>query len=216
MSADTVELFTKDEHAIVASWLRVTPECEAENLPTPYDALENLGFVERANGYQEEDAAVASIVLERIQGRLPQWAAVRLAEYDDEETTVTVAREIRHSRVDRVVALVPHHLLSINWADTGPGYSWPVVYHATWIPVYDRYVVTLSADCAEAFGYCDFAIGSFPETKTLAYEASQSIMAEWEWLRAAFNLSRWAYVIDPGLIGQDAADRLAKKVWPQE
>src|SRR6516164_1969152 len=33
------------------------------------------------------------------------------------------------------------------------------------LPYYDRYVVTASADCPDAFGYCDFALGAFALTR---------------------------------------------------
>jgi hypothetical protein len=38
-----------------------------------------------------------------------------------------------------------------------------VAYYVTWLPHYDRFVVTASADCADGFGYCDFVIGPIKE-----------------------------------------------------
>jgi hypothetical protein len=48
----------------------------------------------------------------------------------------------------------------INWADSGPGLSWPADYNLVWLPTYDRFVLTYSADSPDAFGYCDFALGT--------------------------------------------------------
>jgi len=97
--------------------------------PDPWEAAESLGFCGRASGYSEIDAAVASIVLERIQDRLPNWAAVELAENDGEETVVHLARKVKPRQEDRITELLPRYLMMINWADSGPGYSWPVAYY---------------------------------------------------------------------------------------
>ena len=145
MTINTVDLFTIDEHAIIADWLGVKPRCEATDLPSAMDALKRLEFEGRASGYGEEDAAVASIVLERIQHTLPQWASVKLRENENEESVITLAREIKERHARRTVELVPQYLLTINWADSGPGFSWPVAYHVTWVPIYDEYS-TLSYD----------------------------------------------------------------------
>ena len=73
---------------------------------------------------------MAAFVLERIQDTLPQWASVKLRENENEEADITLAREVKARRARRTVELVPQYLLTINWADSGPGFSWPVAYHA--------------------------------------------------------------------------------------
>ena len=73
MHAKSVSLFTKEEHAIIADWLNVELNCDQTNIPSSLEALEALGFEGRASAYSEDDAAVATIVLERIQKTLPQW-----------------------------------------------------------------------------------------------------------------------------------------------
>ena len=77
MTTKSVDLFTKEEHVIIADWLSVKPKCDLSNLPSAWEALETLGFEGRASDYSESDAAVAAIVLERIQHTLPQWASVK-------------------------------------------------------------------------------------------------------------------------------------------
>lgn len=216
MTANSVDLFTKEEHAKLADWFEVDPRCNPRDLSTCCDALEALGFSERASGYGEEDAAVGAIVLERIQDTLPQWASVRIRENDDEELHVTLAREVKERRARRTVELVPQYLLTINWADSGQGFSWPVAYHVTWIPIYDQYVVTQSADSPDAFGYCDFAIGLFSQTKGFVSEAGRVIRENWEWQRAQFCQHRWAYLFGTGLIDENTAEQLADEVWDVE
>ena len=216
MTINTVDLFTIDEHAIIADWLGLKPRYEATDLPSAMDALKKLEFEGRASGYGEEDAAVASIVLERIQHTLPQWASVKLRENENEESVITLAREIKERHARRTVELVPQYLLTINWADSGPGFSWPVAYHVTWVPIYDEYIVTQSADSPDAFGYCDFAIGHFPKTNDFVTAAANEIKGDWEWQRDQFCQARWAYLFGSGLIDEDTAIRHREEIWDDE
>lgn len=57
--------------------------------------------------------------------------------------------------------MLPQYLFTLNWADSGPGFSWPGAYYTTWVPSYERFVVTYSADSPEVWGYADIAIGQF-------------------------------------------------------
>jgi hypothetical protein len=216
MTTNSVDLFTKEEHTIIADWLQVEPRHDVSALFNITDALETLGFVGDASGYSEVDAAVAAIVLERIQYTLPQWASVKLRENENEEANITLGRNVKARQALRTVELVPQYLLTINWADSGPGFSWPTAYHVTWVPIYDEYVVTQSADCPDAFGYCDFAIGHFPKTDDFISTAAAGIRSDWEWQRDQFNQSRWAYLFDSGLIDETMAIRLREEVWDDE
>ena len=216
MFTNSVDLFTKEEHAIISDWLRVEPKCDAPDLPSSTEALDTLGFEGRASGYSEDDAAVAAVVLERIQDTLPQWASVKLRENEDEETVITLGREIKARHARRTVELIPQYLLTINWADSGPSFSWPVAYHVTWVPIYDEYVVTQSADCPDAFGYCDFAIGHFSKTDNFISDAASEIGGDWEWQRDQFCQSSWAYLFGNGLIDEATAIRIREEVWDDE
>jgi hypothetical protein len=77
------------------------------------------------------------------------------------ESITAPARPILDRRAHRKVELSPRHLLTINWADSGPGFSWPVAYYAVYVPGFDRTVVTASGDSPETFGACDVAVGHF-------------------------------------------------------
>jgi hypothetical protein len=211
-----VDLFTKEEHVIIADWLGVEPKCDGSKLPSVWAALETLGFEGHASGYSEDAAAVASIVLERIQGTLPQWASVKLRENEYEETVITLAREVKARHALRTIELIPQYLLTINWADSGPGFSWPVDYNVAWVPIYDEYVVTQSADSPDAFGYCDFAIGHFPKTGDFVTAAANEIKGDWEWQRDQFCQDRWAYLFGSGLIDEATSLRLREEVWDDE
>ncbi len=216
MTTKSVDLFTKEEHVIIADWLSVKPKCDLSNLPSAWEALETLGFEGRASDYSESDAAVAAIVLERIQHTLPQWASVRTRENEDEETAITLGREIKARQARRTVELLPKYLLTINWADSGPGFSWPVAYHVTWVPIYDEYIVTQSADSPDAFGYCDFAIGRFPKTDGFVAAAANELKGDWEWQSDQCCQERWEYLFDSGLIDEATAVQLREEVWDDE
>lgn len=95
--------------------------------------------------------AVARLALSRIQKDLPQWASCGGGE-------ILLGRDIHPHHV-RKMELRPHHLFSINWADSAPGISWPEVYHLTLLSGFNRYVITASADSDDAYGVTDFALG---------------------------------------------------------
>jgi hypothetical protein len=115
---------------------------------------------------------------------------------------------------DRKVVIQPCHLLTVNWADSGPGFSWPVAYYVAWLPYYDRFVVTASADCSDGYGYCDFAIGSFGIETPPKEGARKVICGDWRNQKRAGEQQRWAYLFNSGLISQEEADAWAEEVWP--
>ena len=80
MSADTNRLrvdqdglFTDVEHAVLAKWFRQRKPAAAARI-TLDDALAQLGFEEPCEPYSRTAAAVAHVVLEAIEDRLPVWA----------------------------------------------------------------------------------------------------------------------------------------------
>ena len=98
MFETSVDLLTRQEHAIIAEWLGVAALCDTAGLPSASDALKELGFHGKTYDRSEADAAVASIVLEAIQKRLPQWSwRARLA---SGKTHQIVTRRIMERRAD--------------------------------------------------------------------------------------------------------------------
>ena len=206
-----VDLYTPDEHAVLADWFRAKPPRHARSI-SPEDAAKRLGFTKEPYHYLLSDAVIAYIVLERIERLLPGWSAIT-----DDGAFVTERhfRNISAIPHRKIVTLPPRHLLTINWADSGPGYSWPVAYYVAWLPYYDRFVVTASADCPEGFGYCDFAIGSFGVETPVKEGARKVICDDWHDQRAR-EQQRWAYLFDVGLISNEEANAWADDVWPTE
>lgn len=46
----------------------------------------------------------------------------------------------------------PELVCCINWADSGPGYSWPESYYVTYLPGLEKYIVTASLDSPDVWG----------------------------------------------------------------
>lgn len=167
--------FTADEHTVLSAWFNsTTPEPESET-PEVAAALERLGCDDEAHHYTRHQAAVARILLERVDRRLPQW----LGWIDG---TVVFARKPRDRSklVERSVLASIRHLFTINWATSGPSIEWPLAYHLAWVPTYDRFVVTASSDPDEVFGYADFALGSFAATPAFVERAGEVIKSDWK------------------------------------
>jgi len=147
--------------------------------------------------------------LERIQGILPQWAMVR----DD---TVTLARQINERMANRTIELLPRDLFTINWADSGPGFSWPIAYFATYVPLYDVYIVTASADSPDAFNVCDVALGHFKASEDIVEASLQIIKKDWSSQYQGWDQQRWAYLFDWNLVSNEKAHEAADEVWNEE
>jgi hypothetical protein len=211
-----VALFTADEHAIIARWLGRKPVLEARGID-PEEALRRLGFSREPNQlYTPLDAAVAHIVLEGVEARLPSYAVIDFARPPGEG--ITVSRKYRGpaDKPRRRVGIISRRLFAINWADSAPGISWPVEYRATWLPIYDRWVVTASADGDDAFGYTDFAIGCFTHETPIVEGAGEIIRRDWRAQADGWGQERWAYVLDNGIIGDAKALHWADEVWGSE
>ena len=202
-------LFLPEEHIVLADWLKVDALEKLEIKISVKEALSRLGLDRETSVYSVEDAAVASIILERIQGYLPQWACVRA-------DTVTLAREIKERAANRTIELLPKALFTINWADSGPGFSWPVAYYATYVPLYDVYVVTASADSPDAFLVCDMALGHFKASDDIVEASLQIIKADWKSQNDQWDQQRWAYLFDWNLVSDKQAYKIADEVWEEE
>ena len=95
MSADTNRLrvdqdglFTNVEHAVLAKWFRQRKPAGAARIRLD-DALAQLGFEKPCDPYSRTAAAVAHVVLEAIEDRLPVWACRK----DDKLITARSYRE---------------------------------------------------------------------------------------------------------------------------
>ena len=209
-SKTSVELFTPDEHAILAKWFGAEPPASARGINVK-DAAARLGLTKEPWYRTLLDVTVAHIVLKNVEGRLPQWAVLA-----GEELVQTRQYRDDTGKPDRRILLRPQLLVEINWADSGPGFSWPLAYFVTWLPYYDRFVVTASADTPEPWGYCDYAVGSFGIQTPIKEGSSAIIRSDWRNRYDEWEQERWVYLFRTGLISEAEASALADEVWPAE
>ena len=210
-------LYHPVEHAILADYFKVErPACARDiNLE---DAVEHEWDEENHDGvihprpsshgdldYYLLENAVARLVLNGIEKRLPQWAAV----YEDGR--VLLARKHNHKRKAQIT-LLPTFLFEINWADSGPGFSWPEQYLVTYVPCYHRYVVTASQDSPDTYGYEDITIGRFSAETTLEAGCRQVII-DWWGQRGGDPELRWEAFWNEGLFNFPEACEWADEVW---
>jgi hypothetical protein len=146
-------LYSAEEQPLLTAWFAG----RGRELTADESALlDALGFEsDPADLYTRLDAWVGAFATRDVQSRLPNWGVVQ------RDGTLTLARKVDRRRRSKFVAGLSRFLFEINWADSGPGFSWPAAYSVTWLPGFDRHVVTYSADSPDALGYFDFALGSF-------------------------------------------------------
>src|SRR5262245_33537973 len=153
------------------------------------------------------DAAVAQVLLHAVQARLPQWSAVR----DDR---VVLSRRYRRRASGQALAFVAQHLFTINWANSGPGFSWPEAYHLVYVPGYERWVVTASQDGGDVWGCSDQAIGFFRAGNDESVErAGRLIRRRWRSMHRDWDQGAWCELFDEGLVPSETAEQWRKRIW---
>ena len=132
-----VEHFFPKEHAILAEYFGQVEKLPEEAKPLdPYEIFSfDSGYDEARNGIvcrpstETEDKqkalanAVARIALAPIRSKLPRWASVSNSEvYHTRQRDIESKLPIRGFRSQPVLAL------TLNWADSGPGYSLSLIH----------------------------------------------------------------------------------------
>jgi hypothetical protein len=205
-SESKIEGFFPREHAILAEYFdlqekqpqqaRAFDPHEITSEENNYDeAVEGIACRKSYGGrdYRAIDNAVARIALAPVRKNLPTWGGLgKDGAFHSRQSENESLLPVRGYRSD------PVHVLSINWASSGPGYSWPLRYYISWIPYYERYVVTVSYDSPEVEGYLDLAIGDLSEGASVEKELKSVIVRHWD--RDSMYLQGWEGVIDPGIV----------------
>ena len=96
MSGNT-SLFTSEEHLILSSWLGVEPAEDTGAEQSVEKALVRLGF-SKAGVYGRETAAVAAIVLDRVQERVPHCVTSMMTAGGSWEVVTSQSIRERHPR----------------------------------------------------------------------------------------------------------------------
>jgi hypothetical protein len=151
------------------------------------------------------DHRVGRALLDTVQKDLPWWG------YTDAEDNLHAPRTVTGAK-NRRIQLLPRHLLTINWADSGPGFSWPEAYYVVDVAQLDARIVTASRDSVDVSGYLDLAIGWCRPQRDLAWGTKKVITGWWRRTGGAEPMA-WQEVLGEGLISEERAHRWRLEVW---
>lgn len=184
--------------------------CEArvqENeVPNPPYLLLQQGLVDDLS--RSICNAVARLALETIADRLPRFSLIGGAGVMD-----STGAGRQHSPTSRPVVSLPNYLFEINWATSGPGYSWEESYHVSYIPEYGRYLVTASQDSPDALGFCDVCIGHFGASSDVVSDALQIVKEWWGGKVAEYDANEYERVTSVGSASIEQIGAITKQVW---
>jgi hypothetical protein len=203
MTATILKLLPDDEVRILQTYIGGLSDSSLEivydtlNVPTVLEPTRNA-------------VAVAQILLNQIQASLPNWMCV------DNKGVLIVNQLLHHRLPGARLNFNPQHVCTINWADSGPGFSWPEAYYVTYLPRLNCHVVTASQDGSDAYGSSDHAIGFIKGASESVDAAKQIIINFWVGQRSSYDQQRWAYLFNEGLINEATAQAWADEAWPEE
>jgi len=152
--------------------------------------------------------AVARVLLNKIQDSLPQWAAIT-----DSGKVLLNRKEIKRHPKATKLTLDPRLVCCINWADSGPRVAWPESYHITFIPGFEKYIVTASRDGSDVHGCSDHALGWGAMAEGEMPIAKRIIQDFWSDMRSEWEQERWVNLLKKGLIDENTAAAWAEEVW---
>lgn len=198
-------LYTETERAILCDYFQVPRPVELEGLNIFAECPGVFVHKARYSDEFELKNAVARIALKRVQEKLPVWAC------SDKDGEITVAR-VYEDHPGQEVELLPQYLFMINWADSGPGFSWPEAYYLVWFPEFERYVVTASQDSPDSYGFEDIAIGhsTFGQDRK---EVSGKIITGWWEEGRSHDQEEWVCLFGTGFISSHEACAWRDEVW---
>ena len=218
---DISRIYKPVEHAVLASFLglpKLLPEWAREIKLDDFpkegwdEVKDGIAPLRRVDDLNVLENTAARIALAPIQDRLPQWACFNLS------YKPLFGRTLRPFPL-RKANSQPLLLFGINWATSGPCCDWPEHYHVTWIPHYDRYLVTASSDSKAVHGFEDIALGSFaPSSKRGADRKSIGSIISWHWgdLYSRGQEFPWESLWRAGAIGHELPFKWRDEIWPPE
>jgi len=196
------DIYSAEEQLLLNAWF------EGKALSTEQEQwLEAQGFDhDPCEAYTRLDAWVGAFAVRDIQERLPNTGICR-------NEGVVLTRPIQKNRRSGKVAGAVRFLFGINWADSGPGFSWPADYHLIWLPGFDRWVLTYSADSPDAMGYCDFALGRVGPEEEWRASVREILVADWRFQYSEWDQAPWAYLWRTGMVPEEEALQWRAEAW---
>lgn len=204
MNQNVIALIPQIELDLIEAYLANDPSSSFQD----YFDQNNIPQGELASSLE---IAVARILLKPIQSTLPQWAAVR-----ENGAVILNRKEIKRHPRATALTFQPRLICCVNWADSAPGFSWPESYHITYIPGFERFIVTSSRDGEDAFGSADHALGWGHLAEGESLVAKRLVQRFWSDQYSGWEQERWAYLFDEGLIDATTAEAWADEVWPPQ
>lgn len=200
--------YTLTERAILCDYFELGRSASLKDLDI-YKECQGI-FVRKARYSPEYELpnAVARIALKGIQNRLPTWGCL------NKEGDFVLARSYEKNK-GRDTELFPLYLLTINWADSGPGFSWPEAYYLIWLPEFERYVVTASQDSPDCYGFEDIVIGHAPFALDRRRVAKDLIVNWWRQNGQTVDQPAWECLFGSGFITETEAYAWRDEVWPE-
>jgi hypothetical protein len=100
------------------------------------------------------------------------------------------------------------------WWSGGPGATWGSLYCLTWLPEFERFVVTESTDDDEPYQHTDFAIGHFGPCADEHAAAMEVIADHWR-LRRDVSVDDEAIVmaVQPDAVAESRVRQCLEAVW---
>jgi hypothetical protein len=220
MHANTHPGFTAPQFQLISDWIRAQPQPYAElQLASPLndeaatnELLQALDIQPDLGGEEISKlaVAVARILLRDVAASLPQWSTMR-------DEVLIVARDNAWVQdVLRPLGIIPAELFEINWADSGPGFSWPESYHACPVPGLDIIVVTASVDSPDMYGFTDWALGWFHCSENTVEASGHIIRAWWQYQVDSWDQQPWCYLFGTGLVSAGVAEDWRDGVWTED
>lgn len=204
MTAKIFKLLPDAELKILEAFINRDSTTDLESIYQDLDIPHGYSEVSRIS------IAVAQILLHNIQDTLPNWG------YTKDDDTVVLGRLPHQRHKDARLNFNPKHVVTINWADSGPGFSWPEAYYITYLPSFNKYIVTASRDSEDAYGCTDHAIGVADGNLGEIKAAKEVIIKNWHEQFDSYDQSRWAYLFNEGLIDTAISNQWADEVWDDD
>jgi hypothetical protein len=171
--------------------LRVTP------VRLPIGPRHNSDFPRRDFGVC---ASVGQLCIDAVQQRLTDW-------YLPPGATERICFPSPLAQL-----LQPRLICSINWADSGPGCSWPESYGLTYLHPFRRFVVTATPD-QEVWGYSRLAIGAFPRGAAIVGSCRAILEGWWRHQHELGHEEGWTHFLGSGLLTAKVACDVRRNVW---
>jgi hypothetical protein len=147
--------------------------------------------------------AAAQILLKSAENQLPNYYSFRTKER---------VRKPGIGATGKPITLKPQHILTIFWP-SGMGSDCVEAYYVTYVPGYDRFVVTVSQDSPDRYGCEDFVLGWFSSRRDLRLSAGRVLSRFWRHLYNTCGQERWEECWATGIMISDYAEHLANRLW---